>query len=94
MIFRYVIDAIFFLDILVNFNTAITSDQFEINDNRLDIAISYGKGWFIIDFLAIIPFELVIKLIFDTHNHSTDYNKFIRMSRMSKLFKSISLKPK
>jgi hypothetical protein len=60
VLFRNIVDLIFFIDILINFNTAIADELFEMNDNRCDIALSYGKGWFIIDFMAILPFELII----------------------------------
>lgn len=49
-----------------------------------------------IDFLAIIPFEPIIKLIVgdtkeDDAGGTVDYNRFVRMSRLSKLYKLIKI---
>ena len=55
--FDYVIDILFLIDILVIFNTAYYNEDSEIIDNRKEIASDYLKGWFIIDLLAIIPFD-------------------------------------
>jgi len=57
--FNYAIDVLFLVDILINFNTAYTSDAFDIVDDRKQIAKEYLQGWFTIDVLAIIPFDLL-----------------------------------
>ena len=49
-----------------------------------------------IDLLAIIPFEPIIKLIVVEASNGEgggigDYNRFVRMSRMSKLYKLIKI---
>lgn len=54
------IDAIFFVDMIVIFNSAYTTWDFEILDNRADIACVYLKGHFWIDLLAILPFQHII----------------------------------
>jgi hypothetical protein len=93
--YRYCIDFLFFCDILVNFNTALQNEIFEIEDNRCVISMTYMKGWFLIDLLAIIPFEPIIKVIMSDNqkdgNNMGDYNRFVRMSRMSKLYKLIKI---
>ena len=59
-VFNHVIDAIYVVDIFLNFRTTIsdfvTGD--EITDSK-EIAIQYLKGRFFIDLLAAIPFELI-----------------------------------
>jgi hypothetical protein len=89
--FRYMIDFMFLLDIILNFNTAYLDEIHDIKDNRSDIACKYLKGWFWIDFLAILPFEEIIKLVTDTSGGSGGYNKLVRMSRLSKLYKLIKI---
>lgn len=44
------------MDIIVIFNTAFLSQNFELEEDRKKIAINYLKGWFTIDFIAVIPF--------------------------------------
>lgn len=53
------IDILFFFDMLVIFNSAFYDDEaFKMKDNRNEIAIAYLKGWFLIDLVSILPFDL------------------------------------
>ena len=52
MVFR----GFFFIDIIIIFNTALTTEDFETIDDHKQIAIHYLKGWFWIDLIAIFPF--------------------------------------
>ena len=53
-------DSLFFLDILVIFNSGFYDNNFHIVENRKIIAREYFKSWFLIDLLAILPFEDVM----------------------------------
>jgi hypothetical protein len=79
----YIIDLLFGIDIIVIFNTAYYNDDNEIIDCRKQIACSYLKGWFIIDLLAIIPFDQVI--------NANDYNQLARVARVGRLYKLVKL---
>jgi hypothetical protein len=57
---NYSIDFFFFIDIIVNFNSAYIDESYEVIDDRKKIAKSYLVSWFLIDFLSIVPFELVV----------------------------------
>ena len=59
----HVINGIFFIDIVLMFFTTIrvTDEALEIFDKK-EIALTYMKGWFIIDFLSIVPFDVFIFL--------------------------------
>jgi len=37
-------------------------ELFDVDDDRWNIAKNYLKGWFLIDILAIIPFDVILKL--------------------------------
>ena len=54
-----IVDLLFFIDMLVIFNSAFRDDEYtyKIIDDRAQIAKRYLKGWFTIDLLAIIPFD-------------------------------------
>ena len=54
------VDLMFAIDIVLSFLTAYYTDEYELVDNRCKIAKNYLTSWFIIDFLAIIPFENII----------------------------------
>ena len=60
-IVNVVIDICFFIDILINFNTVIFNDDYVKIENRRTIAKEYLCGWFLIDFMAIIPVDLIIQ---------------------------------
>ena len=54
-VLNYFIDGLFLVDIFVIFCTAYYTEDFELVDDHKEIAKSYLQGWFMIDFLAIIP---------------------------------------
>ena len=60
-VFSYTVDVLFFLDIIVNFNSAYVNNLNELEDERKLIAYEYLKTWFFVDSLAIIPFELIMR---------------------------------
>ena len=64
----------------------------DIIDNRNKIASKYLKGWFLIDFMAVLPFEEIIRFVTQSGNENNNgYNKLVRMSRLSKLYKLIKI---
>ena len=56
------IDICFALDIILNFNLAYQDEAYAVIDDRMLIAKMYAKTWFLIDFLAVLPFEGIVKL--------------------------------
>jgi len=60
MNFNYSIDIFFAIDILINFNSAIVNEKFELIESRKEIAKIYIGSWFIIDLLSIVPFDLIV----------------------------------
>ena len=60
----YLIDACFFIDIVIIFFTTIpaTETTAEIEDFK-SIAKDYFCSWFVVDLLAIMPFDLMLTVI-------------------------------
>lgn len=54
-----IIDFLFLIDMILCFMAAYYTEDFELVEDRKIIAKSYLMGWFMIDFLAIFPFERV-----------------------------------
>lgn len=52
-----VIELFFIMDIVVHFRTSFVDTSGRIIYDQRKIAIHYLKGWFILDFLAALPFE-------------------------------------
>ncbi|CAL8389189.1 unnamed protein product [Boreogadus saida] len=54
------VDIMFIVDILINFRTTYVNVNEEVVSHPARIAIHYFKGWFLIDMVAAIPFDLLI----------------------------------
>ncbi|XP_076871723.1 voltage-gated inwardly rectifying potassium channel KCNH7 isoform X3 [Brachyhypopomus gauderio] len=54
------VDIMFIVDILINFRTTYVNVNEEVVSHPTKIAVHYFKGWFLIDMVAAIPFDLLI----------------------------------
>lgn len=52
-------DVTFIVDILINFRTTYVASNDEIISDPVRIAYHYLKGWFLIDLVAAVPFDLL-----------------------------------
>lgn len=80
----FAIDMMFLLDIIIIFNTAYYTEDMDIQENRKDIGIKYLTGWFFIDFLAIVPFDVIL-------NTTQNFNSLSRVARIGRLYKLVKL---
>uniref|UniRef100_A0A8C9V1G0 Voltage-gated inwardly rectifying potassium channel KCNH2 n=1 Tax=Scleropages formosus TaxID=113540 RepID=A0A8C9V1G0_SCLFO len=55
-----IVDIMFVIDILINFRTTYVNANDEVVSHPFRIAVHYFKGWFLIDMVAAIPFDLLI----------------------------------
>ncbi|XP_067122338.1 potassium voltage-gated channel subfamily H member 6-like isoform X3 [Centruroides vittatus] len=55
-----IVDVMFIIDILINFRTTYVNSNDEVVSHPGKIAVHYLKGWFIIDVVAAIPFDLLL----------------------------------
>ena len=56
------VDVFFLTDIAITFNTALEGRHGIYNTNRIQIAKTYLRGWFALDFITSIPFEILEKI--------------------------------
>ena len=54
------VDIMFIIDILINFRTTYVNKNDEVVSHPGKIAVHYFKGWFIIDVVAAIPFDILL----------------------------------
>lgn len=83
------IDLCFLKDLIMNFNLAYferTGGRTLVTD-RNDIASSYLGGWFMIDLISIIPFEMVGVLVDSAMLSSLKILRILRLLRLFKLIK-------
>ena len=86
-IMNMTIDVIFGLDIFAVFMTAYYDEDFKLVDDRKVIALSYIRGMFICDVIAILPFDLIIR----SNSNSNNINGIIRITKIGRLYKLIKL---
>lgn len=55
-----VVDIMFIIDILINFRTTYVNKNDQVVSHPGKIALHYFKGWFLIDVVAAIPFDLML----------------------------------
>jgi hypothetical protein len=75
-VWMWFVTAIFTLDLLLNFNTAIYVRGAGIVYKRLDIAQAYLRGWFAIDFISALPPPIITESVVIT--------KLLKLGRLSR----------
>ena len=89
LIMYLIIDFNFLIDMFVTFFTAIEdSETQEINTDKKFIAKRYLSGWFFIDFISILPLDV---LALDSSGGGADANIVLRFLKIGKLYKLIRL---
>ena len=58
--FNLSLDIVFAIDIIVTFLSSFYDDDYHLIDELRPIAINYIRGWFVIDLLAIVPFDIIL----------------------------------
>ncbi|XP_066943824.1 potassium voltage-gated channel unc-103 isoform X20 [Macrobrachium rosenbergii] len=64
-----IVDIMFMVDIVINFRTTYVNHNDEVVSHPGKIALHYLRGWFLIDVVAAIPFDLL--LVTDSEPHAT-----------------------
>lgn len=92
--FTYSIDLIFLIDIFVCFNTACLDEKNNVIDDRWIICRTYLTGWFIIDIVSIMPFDLMFPQPpnpGEATGNASSVNDFARFSKVSRLYKLVKV---
>ena len=89
VILELIIDAIFSVDIAVNFLSEVVLDDGTVETDRHKIALLYLKGWFTVDILACLPFTIIDYFLQNDDNSTSagKYNNIMRLSRLPRLYK-------
>jgi hypothetical protein len=77
------IDIMFLIDMIFTFFTANYNKDMDLVDDKRIIAKNYLTGWFLIDFISIVPLDLIL--------HAEGLNRIIRVSKIGKLYKIMRL---
>ncbi|KAK6172039.1 hypothetical protein SNE40_018005 [Patella caerulea] len=83
-----VVEILFIIDILLNFRTTFVSKGGQVVYMSRLIAMNYIKGWFLLDLLAAIPFDLLYAFQVNTGT-LIHLLKVARLLRLARLFQKI-----
>ena len=93
LVFDYVIDGLFFMDMIVNCNTAYYSDKadaFILERDR--IRRHYNRsGWMFIDLLSCVPFDAIVYAAVQTSTRSTSSVQLVKVTRLLRLLKLMKI---
>lgn len=81
--FSVLVDVTFVVDILLNFRTTYVNRNDEVVSHPGKIAFHYLRGWFLIDLVAAIPFDVFFMGSKSTNN-STDEVQFFKFTVFEK----------
>ena len=79
-----IMDFLFFIDILIIFNTAYTDNEGLLIGDRCKIAKKYILSWFLFDLLACVPMGLIEAYVTNDKN-GNNYDNLIRLFRLHRL---------
>jgi len=76
---------------ILTFHCAYKNEYDEMVDSYKEIVCNYFRGFFIVDFVALIPLDFLfyilgLEKVYDT-NLNYDYNKYAKILRIGKLVK-------
>jgi len=76
---------------ILTFHCAYKNEYDEMVDSYKEIVCNYLRGFFIVDFVALIPLDFLfyilgLEKVYDT-NLNYDYNKYAKILRIGKLVK-------
>ncbi|XP_056599168.1 potassium voltage-gated channel subfamily H member 2a [Triplophysa dalaica] len=77
-----IVDIMFVVDIVINFRTTYVNSNDEVVSQPGRIAVQYFKGWFLIDMVAAIPFDL---LIYRSGEETTTLIGLLKTARLLRL---------
>ena len=80
----YFMDALFWMDIILNFNTGFVHYGV-LYMNRTDIARRYMAGWFIVDLIGNFPFELVLGDLEKSQRKSVKLLKWAKLPKLLRI---------
>nr|XP_032513750.1 potassium voltage-gated channel subfamily H member 8 isoform X5 [Danaus plexippus plexippus] len=88
-----VVEALFIIDIVLNFRTTFVSKKGEVVSDSKAIALNYIRTWFVVDLLAALPFDLLYASDVYSGTESTHGNvhlvKLTRLLRLARLLQKM-----
>ncbi|XP_013778933.1 potassium voltage-gated channel subfamily H member 8-like [Limulus polyphemus] len=84
-----IVEALFIIDIVINFRTTFVNKKGEVVAKPKSIAIHYLRGWFLVDLLAAMPFDLLYVAHLYNRDTSMHLLKLTRLLRLARLLQKM-----
>ncbi|XP_069165696.1 voltage-gated delayed rectifier potassium channel KCNH8 isoform X2 [Procambarus clarkii] len=87
-----VVEALFLVDIMLNFRTTFVNKKGEVVLSPIRIATHYVKGWFVLDLVAAMPFDLLLAAdVYSSTFQATNIHllKLTRLLRLARLLQKM-----
>ena len=98
VIFDYMFDFVFWIDLFLSFVSAFINDEGEMVDSHKKIAEKYLSGWFLIDFVAVFPIKEVMAALEKANPKPQkssgglgNSSKLLRLLRLLRLYRLLRL---
>ena len=86
-----IVDILFFIDIIINFFSAIEAKGGKLIQDLKTIAKMYLTGWFWLDLIACIPFDMIGDGTDEYMTDASDNNELFRLLRLPRLYRLVRL---
>lgn len=87
--FENLIDVFFFVDIVLTFWTGFDKG-FEVITDKGQIVKKYLGGWFVVDLVATVPWDIVLEEV-TTHGRMLRIVKVLRLARAGRIIKRLTM---
>ncbi|CAG0892853.1 unnamed protein product [Darwinula stevensoni] len=84
-----VVEILFIVDIILNFRTTYVNKKGEVISHPKYVAVNYLRGWFIVDLLAALPFDLLNAAHVYSRNSQIHLLKLTRLLRLARLLQKM-----
>lgn len=90
-ILEVTVDAVFLLDVGINFFSITVNEDGTLETNRGKVACDYLRKWFIIDLISCFPSTLIDYVSGGDSMPKGKYNNLVRLARLPRLYKLLRI---
>uniref|UniRef100_A0A3B3YYX3 Uncharacterized protein n=1 Tax=Poecilia mexicana TaxID=48701 RepID=A0A3B3YYX3_9TELE len=92
IIFNFLSDTLFLMDLVFNFRTGIPGEDSHIILDPKEIRMHYLRTWFLVDFVSSIPVDYIFLIVdLESRHESSDVYRTARALRIVRFTKILSL---
>ena len=91
--FDLVIDAIFFVDVIINFLSSYFKNDGQLETSHKKVLYQYASTWFALDLFACIPTNLIEYWLNNEASikENDNYDSLLRLARLPRLYRLLRI---